>query len=83
MDSILATLRRKAPVPHAPPHQAALLMAAAGGEAGGRDTAPQSDTGSVKGELAQGLSEMRGRIKGLEERLSVKKRALNSGPPRR
>ncbi len=73
LDAILATLRRKAPVPSPPPHT---LAPSAGGAS---DVAPRSDTSSVKGELAHGLAEMRGRIKGLEERLAVKKKGLGAG----
>lgn len=41
------------------------------------DTSAVSDTSSIKGELAQGLDEMRGRLSGLQERLHKKKAAIS------
>lgn len=88
LDAILATLRRKAPAPPArPPQQPpqhkgqprpqgppAAAAAAPSSQPQGPDTAAVQDTSSVKGELAQGLAELRGRIKGLEDRLHAKQR---------
>lgn len=80
MDSILAHLRQKAPGVEGGPdvihrggsdnRQRPSSAAAAGGGAA-------SEAGfSVKSELARGLREVKGRIKGLEERLANKKKAL-------
>lgn len=41
-----------------------------------------SDVTSVKGRMSEGLKDMRGRIKGLEERLALKKKALGVAPGR-
>ena len=81
LDRMLGYLRAKAPAP-TPAADAA------------PDVGPRSDKGrprssagggseasfSVKSELAQGLREVKGRIKGLEDRLTSKKKALVAGP---
>ena len=85
MDSILAHLRQKAPGVDggldvarrggSDNRQHRPSSAAAGG--GGGSGGPGSEAGfSVKSELARGLREVKGRIKGLEDRLATKKKAL-------
>ena len=78
MDTILAHLRQKAPGAERPD------AVKGGGGAGDRAARPATAAGgggseagfSVKSELAKGLKEVKGRIKGLEDRLASKKKAL-------
>ena len=77
LDTILSHLRQKAPGADRPD-------AVKGGGAGGGDRSARPATAgggseagfSVKSELAKGLREVKGRIKGLEDRLASKKKAL-------
>ncbi|KAG1679502.1 hypothetical protein FOA52_011101 [Chlamydomonas sp. UWO 241] len=76
LDSILAHLRHKAPP------MAGESDTAAGGQRdarGGRAVEPSEASYSVKSELAQELRAVKGRIKGLEDRLASKKKALAQG----
>ena len=77
MDTILAHLRHKAPGADRPD------AVKGGGGVGDRAARPATAGGggseagfSVKSELAKGLREVKGRIKGLEDRLASKKKAL-------
>lgn len=71
LDTILETLRKKAPSLAPTPDTSDVASTTRG-----------SDTTSVKGELARGLKDMKGKIRNLEDRLAAKRKSLAAGPAR-
>lgn len=72
LDAILAHLRKKTPHAALPGKPGAAEARGAGGGGG-------SEAQSVKSALAEGLQEVRGRVRELEERLAERRRSASAG----
>lgn len=82
LDTILAHLRHKAPsVASEPSDLRSDQRPDDGGSMAGDGGSSAASYPSAKSELAKGLKEVKGRIKGLEDRIALKKKAMAAGAP--